>query len=93
MGLFPIIYHSLITSTLTYAAPAAGHAPTVFFKRLQISQNKVLGMITKLLGVTPTDILHEQTAMETVGGYVTRTASKFYFKNQFSDNEQIRQLG
>jgi len=50
-------------------------------------------MITKLLGVTPTDTLHQQTAMETVSSYVTRIASKIYFENQSSDNEQIRQLG
>jgi len=50
-------------------------------------------MITKLLGVTPTDTLHQQTAMETVSSYVTRRASKFYFKNQSSDNEQTIQLG
>jgi len=50
-------------------------------------------MITKLLGVTPADTLHQQTAVETVSSYVTKIASKFYFKNQFSDSEQMSQIG
>ena len=39
------------------------------------------------------DTLHRQTAMETVSSYVSRIASKFNFKDQFGDSEQIRQLG
>jgi hypothetical protein len=50
-------------------------------------------MSTKLQRVTPIDTLHRQAAMETVSSYVTRIASKFCFKIQFSDNEQIRPLG
>ena len=50
-------------------------------------------MVTKLPSVTPTDTLPEQTGMETVSSYVTKTASKFYFQNKFSDDEQARQPG
>jgi site-specific DNA-adenine methylase len=50
-------------------------------------------MSTELQRVTPIHTVHRQTAMETVSSSVTKIASKFYFKNQFSHNEQIRLLG
>jgi len=50
-------------------------------------------MITKFPRVTPIDTLNERTGMESVSSYVTRTASKLYFINQFSNKEQIGQLG
>jgi hypothetical protein len=56
-------------------------------------QKNILRMITNLPRLTPTDILHEQTGMEAVSGYVTRIASKFYFKTKFSDDEGARQIG
>ena len=64
------------------AATDWGLVAIVYFNRLQISRNKVLRMITELLGVTPTDTLNQQAAMETVSSYVTRTAAKCYFKIQ-----------
>ena len=93
MNLALTIYKSLIRSALTYAVPAWGHAAKTLVKKLQVFQSKVLRMITKLPRVTPIDTLHDQTGMETVSRYVARTASKFYFKNQFSDNKQIKHLG
>jgi hypothetical protein len=39
-----------------------------------------------------TGTLHEQAATEAVRSHVT-AASKLHFKNYFSDNAQIRQLG
>lgn len=73
--------------------PLNGVTQPVQFNRHQTFQNKVLRTITKLPRVTPTDILPEQTAMETVGSYVTRIASKFYFKYKLSDDEQATQSG
>jgi hypothetical protein len=78
MKLALTIYKSLIRSALT-------HAAKTLFKKLQNFQNKVLRIITKLPRVTPIDTLYDQTDMETVSRYVARTASKFYFKNQFSE--------
>jgi len=40
-----------------------------------------------------TDNLHEQTYLEIVRNHVTKIPFKFYFTNQFSDNEQIKPLG
>jgi len=87
------IYKSLIRSTLTYAAPVGGQAANTHFNILQNFQNKLLRMITKSPRVTPIDTLNERTGMESVSNYVTRTASKFYFINQFGDKEQTGQLG
>ena len=86
------IYKSRIRSTLTYVTPAWGHTADAHFNRLDIFQSKVLLKITKLPRVTPIDTLHEQTCKKSVNSYVTKTAFN-YFKNQFSDNEQVRQLG
>ena len=86
-----VIHKSPIRSTLTYAALAWGHVATVYFNRLQISRNKVLRTIPKLLGAMPTVTLHQQAATETVRSYVTRIASKFYFTNQSGDNEHTIQ--
>jgi hypothetical protein len=61
--------------------------------KLQIFQNKVLRIITKLPRVTPIVALHEQTGMETIQTHVSRIATKLYLKSQLSDNPQIRQLG
>jgi len=49
-------------------------------------------MIPKLPRVTLIDTLQEQTGKKSVNTYLTKRASN-NFKNQFSDNEQIRQLG
>jgi len=49
-------------------------------------------MITKLPRVTPIGTLHEQTGKKSVNSYLTKIASN-NFKNQFSENEQIQQLG
>jgi hypothetical protein len=81
------IYKSLIISTLTYAAPAWRHAANTHFNISQHFQNKLLRMITKFPRVTPIDTLYERTGMGRVSSYVTRTASKLYFINQFSDNK------
>jgi hypothetical protein len=66
------IYKTLIRPIITYAAPAWGYDPKTHFKELQVFQNKVLRIITKLPRVTPTDILHEQTAMETIKNHVRK---------------------
>jgi hypothetical protein len=87
------IYKTLIRPIITYAAPAWGYAPKTHLNKLQVFQNKLLRIITKLPRVTPTDILHEQTAMETIKNHVRELAQKLYIKSQFSDNSQIRQLG
>ena len=87
------IYKPLIRSSLTYAAPAWGHAVNTHFNILQNFQNKLLRMTTKFPRVTLIDTLYERTGTECVSSYVTRTAKKLYFTNQFSDKEQIRQLG
>jgi hypothetical protein len=87
------IYKSLIRSVITYAAPAWGYAAKTHLNKLQIFQNKVLRIITKLPRVTPIDILHEQTGMETIKAHVSRLARKLYSKSQLSDNAHIRQLG
>ena len=87
------IYKSLIRSILTYAAPAWGYAAKTHINKLQLFQNKVLRIITKLPRVTPIDTLHEQTGIETIQTHVSRIATKLYLKSQLSDNSQIRQLG
>lgn len=87
------IYKSLIRSILTYAAPVWGYAAKSHINKLQIFQNKVLRIITKLPRVTPIETLHEQTGMETIQSYVSRIAKKLYRKSQISNNSQIRQLG
>ena len=86
------IYKSLFRSTLTYATPAWWHAADTHFNKLHIFQNNVLRMITTLPRVTSIDTLHEQTGKKSVNSYLTKIASN-NFKNQFNDNEQIRQLG
>jgi hypothetical protein len=43
--------------------------------------------------VTSIEILHEQTGMETIKSHVRKLAGKLYFKSQYSENAQIRQLG
>jgi hypothetical protein len=48
------------------AAPAWGYEPQTMFNKLQVFQNKVLRIITKLPRVTPVGILHEQTGKETI---------------------------
>jgi hypothetical protein len=87
------VYKALIRPIITYAAPAWGYAPKTQFNKLQVFQNKVLRIITKHPRVTPIDTLHEQTGMETITNHVRKLAQKLYFKIQFSDNSQIRQLG
>jgi hypothetical protein len=63
------------------------------FNKLQIFQNKVLRIITKLPRVTPIETLHEEAGIETIQTHVSRIATKLYLKSQLSDNPQIRQLG
>ena len=87
------IYRSLIRSTLTYAAPAWGQAANTHCNILQNFQNKLWIMITKFPRVTTIDIPYKWNGMESVSSYVTTTASKFDFINQFCDKEQMGQLG
>jgi hypothetical protein len=56
-------------------------------------QNKVLRIITKLPRATSIEILLQQTGIETIKHNVRKIALKLYFKSQFSENFQIRQLG
>jgi hypothetical protein len=70
------VYKTLTRPIITYAAPAWGYAPKTHFNKLQAFQNKVLQIITKLPRVTPTDILHEQTGMETIKSHVRMLAQK-----------------
>jgi hypothetical protein len=43
-----------------------GYAAKTNINKLQILQNKVLQIITKLPRVTPIETLHKQTGMETI---------------------------
>jgi hypothetical protein len=70
-----------------------GYAAKTHINKLQLFQNKVLRIITKLPRVTPTETLHEQTGIETIQAHVIRIANKLYLKSQLSNNPQIRQLG
>jgi hypothetical protein len=78
---------------MTYAAPAWGYAVKTHLSKLQVFQNKVLRIITELSNVTSIEILHEQTGMETIKSHVRKLEQQLYFKSQFNENSQIRQLG
>jgi hypothetical protein len=62
-------------------------------QRIQVFQNMVLRIVTELPRVTSIEILHDQTGMETIKSHVRKLAAKLYFKSQYSENAQIRQLG
>jgi hypothetical protein len=63
-----------------------GYAAKSHINKLQLVQNKILRIITKLPRVTPTETLHEQTGMETIQTHISRLATKLYLKSQISDN-------
>jgi hypothetical protein len=87
------IYKTLIRPIITYAAPAWGYAAKTHLSKVQVFQNKVLRIVTKLPRVTSIEILHDQTGMETIKSHVRKLARKLYFKSQYNENAQIRQLG
>jgi hypothetical protein len=78
---------------LTNTASALEYAPRAHISKLQVFQNKMLGIITKTPRVTPIAILHEQTGMGTVERYVSGLAHKLYLKGQLNDNPKIRHKG
>jgi hypothetical protein len=53
-------------SITTYAASAWGFATKTHFNKLQVFQNKVLRIITKVPRAMPIEIQHEQTGTETI---------------------------
>jgi hypothetical protein len=63
---------------LANAAPEWGYAAKTHINKLQIFQNKVLRIITKLPRVTPIETLHEQTGMETIQTHVSILNKKFW---------------
>lgn len=87
------IYKALLRPVLTYASPIWGHAARTHIKKLQVFQNKLLYMITKLPRVTPVDILHDQTGVETIEEYIKRMALKFYNTCEGHDNPLVASLG
>jgi hypothetical protein len=88
-----IVYKSLLRSILTYASPSWGYAANTYINKLQMFQNKVLRIITKLPRVTPIKTLHEQTGMPLIKDHIKGIASRLYLKSISSDNRQIRELG
>ncbi|KDR21068.1 hypothetical protein L798_04127, partial [Zootermopsis nevadensis] len=72
------IYKTLLRPIITYAAPAWGYAAKTHISKLQVFQNKVLRIITKLPWVTAIEILHEKIGIATFRYHVRKIANKFY---------------
>lgn len=87
------LYKTLLRPIITYACPVWGHAARCHIKKLQIFQNKMLYMITKLPRVTPVNVLHDQTRMETIEEFIKRLSENFYSKCQDHENPLVAELG
>jgi hypothetical protein len=78
---------------MKYAGPVWRYTAKTHLNKLEVFQIKVLRIIATLPKVTPIEILHEQTGIETIKIDVRRLTRKLYFKSQFSDTSHIRLLG
>jgi hypothetical protein len=78
----------LLRSILSYASPVWGYTANTYINKLQIFQNKVLRIITKLPRVTPIATLHEQTGMSLIGSHIKRLVRELHQK--FVTSEKAR---
>jgi hypothetical protein len=78
---------------MTYACPVWGFAPSHHINKLQIFQNKLLRLITKLPRVTPIATLHEHAGVPLIHTYIKTLATTFYSKTASSANLYIKNLG
>ena len=86
------LYTALLRSVMTYACPVWRHAAKQHNK-LQILQNKVLRLATKLPRITPVRIIHRDTKMRTIQQYTDHLADEFYLSTENHANPLVARLG
>ena len=87
------LYKALLRPIITYACPVWGNASKTHIKKLQVFQNKVLYMITKLPKFTPTWVLHKEAHIETINEYIQQSITRFNDSCQGHSNPMVARLG
>ena len=87
------LYKSLIRPMMTYVCPVWGYAAKTHIKNLQVIQNKILYMTTKLPRVIPVRTLHRETGMEMIAELFRTAADKFYITCEGHSNPLVAELG
>ena len=87
------MYTALLRSLITYACPVWGYAADVHMNKLQIFQNKVLRLITKLPRVTPRWVIHRDTGIPTIKEYIENAAIRFRLSTEGHENPLVAGLG
>jgi hypothetical protein len=80
-------------SALTYATSAWGYAANTHFNKIQIFQNKVLGIITELPWTMLIEILHKRSGTDNLKRHINKAAYELQFKTRLGDKKQIRHVG
>ena len=87
------LYKSLIRPILTYACPVWGYSAKIHIKKVEVVQNKILYMITKLPRVTPLRTLHREVGIETICEYIRQATQKLYDSREGHNNPMVESLG
>ena len=87
------LYKSLIRPIMSYACPVWGHAAKTHIKKLQIIQNKILYMATKLPRVTPLRTLHREANVEMISEHIRQSTNNFYRSREGHSNPLVERLG
>lgn len=88
-----VMYKALLRPIITYACPVWGHAAKTHINRLQIFQNKVLRIATKLPQCTPIRILHRETRTDIIQEFIKTSAMRFYYRTENHPNPLVAGLG
>jgi Reverse transcriptase (RNA-dependent DNA polymerase)/Endonuclease-reverse transcriptase len=83
------IYKATILPIMSYASPVWSGAGDIALKSLQILQNKVARIITKLPSGTRIVKMHEDLKLTTVNEHLAAQNRRFYFKSSQHNNSLI----
>lgn len=87
------LHKTLIRPVMTYASPAWGHCAKSHIKQLQVLQNKILRIITKVPRIAPVTILHKDLKIHTIEQFIKKLTHNMYKRCENHHNEIIANLG
>ena len=88
-----VLYKALLWSILTYASPVWGHGSRSAMRKLQIFQNKVLRIVTKLPRITPRYLLQREVGIESISEFIIRLTQNLYRSTNNHTNPLVSGLG
>ena len=87
-----IIFKTIFRSVLTYGAPVWETCSDTHYRKLQITQNKLLKLIYDLPRYYSTRDLHSLDNIELIKDYIIDICQRFQDNAEFSENPLIRRL-